>query len=392
MKTKIIIGLITILNLSTAFAETIKRKDEDEKSKERLFQATVIPGFGTSNGAAEMYQNKLSFNLFAGSEYSFEGFEMGGFYNVDKSDITGVQIAGFGNSAGGSAIGLQLGGFNNIVKGELTGAQISGFLNYAGDSTKGWQLSGFTNISKGNIKGSQISGFANISTEDIKGAQISGFVNVSNNSKGLQMAGFVNKSNEINGMQWSGFLNKAKTVKGVQVGIINIADSVKSGATIGLINIVKSGLVQFATENNDVTDVNLVFRSGTKTLYTILSAGVETKEEFIWSYGVGLGTQHNFNNNVFGNIELSSHAINTSEGHSDDLNLLNRFNLNIGYQIARKLSLNAGPVLNIYVTRVVDPETKKYGTVGLAEKTFFNKTYSGTNLKMWIGYSVSLKF
>ena len=327
MKTKIILVLITLLNFTLSLAQDSSQQAKDDTSKERLFQATLIPGFGTGNGAKEMYKNRTSLNVFVGYEYSFEGFELGSFYNINTSDVTGVQIAGFGNAVGGSTLGFQLGGFNNIVKREMKGAQISGFLNYAGGHVKGWQLSGFANIAR----------------EDIDGVQLSGFVNIASNSKGVQMAGFINKTDTLKGTQMA-IINKAKTIRGTQVGLINIADSVKSGTTIGLINIIKSGFVQFATENNDVTDVNLVFRSGTKSFYTILSAGMETKEEFIWSYGIGLGTQYDFKNNVFGNVELSTHAINTSEGHAKELNLLNRLNLNIGYQIARNLSLNAGPV------------------------------------------------
>ena len=88
MKTKIILVLITLLNLNLSFAQDSSQKVEVDTTKERLFQATLIPGFGTGNGAKEMYQNKISLNVFAGHEYSFKGVELGSFYNINTGNTT----------------------------------------------------------------------------------------------------------------------------------------------------------------------------------------------------------------------------------------------------------------------------------------------------------------
>jgi hypothetical protein len=97
-------------------------------------------------------------------------------------------------------------------------------------------------------------------------------------------------------------------------------------------------------------------------------------------------------NNLFANVELSTHAINTESNHFDELNLLSKLNLNFGKQIAAHLSLNFGPSLNVYVTREYDSETGIYGSPNLNKNGFFGETYSGTHVSMWVGYSVALKF
>ena len=53
----------------------------------------------------------------------------------------------------------------------------------------------------------------------------------------------------------------------------------ESGATIGLLNIVKTGLHKFQIDHQDVTDVNLSFRSGTQHFYSVLTAGTGFTEK-----------------------------------------------------------------------------------------------------------------
>lgn len=404
MKSKLIIALAIFGIYSNGVAQ---KQTEGQETKERVFQVSVTPGFGTSRGPKEGYTNNFSLNIFAGYEHSLNGFELGAFYNGDKHSIKGGQIAGFANTVGGSVSGLQAAGFVNTAKLKVTGAQAAGFANVTTDDVTGAQVSGFSNTAKntngaqitgfgnvatGYLTGAQVAGLGNVATGKVTGAQVSGLGNVAAKSvTGTQVAGLFNYSQDIKGAQISGLVNKAKNVKGVQIGLINIADTVESGVVIGLINIVKTGKHQFAVEHNDVMDLNVAFRSGTNSLYTVLFAGIEAKEDYLWSYGVGLGSQFSFKNKWNGSIELTSQTINPKEDHHETLNLLNRFSLNVGYQLAKHLSISGGPALNIYVTEVYNSETGKYGN-DIHNGTFYNETFSGTNVKMWIGYNLSIKF
>ncbi|MFT7033747.1 MAG: hypothetical protein ACJA2S_002255 [Cyclobacteriaceae bacterium] len=78
---------------------------------------------------------------------------------------------------------------------------------------------------------------------------------------------------------------------------------------------------------------------------------MDASRDYSWSYGAGLETQFDIKNNLFANVELSTHTINTESNHFDELNLLSKLNLNFGKQIAEHLSLSFGPSLNVYVTR-----------------------------------------
>lgn len=404
MKSKLIIALAIFGFYSSGVAQDTS---QDQEQKERVFQVSVAPGFGTSRGAKEGYTNNFSLNIFAGYEHSLNGFELGAFYNGDKYNIKGAQIAGFANTVGGSVSGLQAAGFVNTAKLKVTGGQVAGFVNVTTNDVTGTQISGFANTAKntngaqvtgfgnvvtGYLTGAQIAGLGNVATGKVTGAQVSGLGNVAvKNVVGAQVAGLFNYSQDLNGAQVSGLVNKAKNVKGVQIGLINIADSVESGVVIGLVNIVKTGKHQFAVEHNDVMDLNVAFRSGTNSLYTVLFAGIEAKEDYLWSYGVGLGSQFSFKNKWNTSVELTSQTINPKEDHHETLNLLNRLNLSVGYQFSKHLSISGGPALNIYVTEVYDSETGKYGN-DIYNGTFYDKTFDNTNVKMWVGYNLSIKF
>ncbi|MEQ6122219.1 hypothetical protein [Reichenbachiella sp. MALMAid0571] len=373
---------------------TSKKERENSKNigliEEKDFQFSFIPSIGTNMQMGGQIKNRYSFNLLAGYSYGLSVFELGGLYNIDRKEVAGLQIAGFGNAVGEIVKGTQVAGFINTNKSYTAGMQLSGFLNVVADDMKGIQLSGFNNISE-NTTGSQITGFINISSKKMQGLQLAGFTNIAADLEGAQISGFYNKAKEMDGFQLAGFVNHAKTVKGIQLSVVNIADSVASGATIGLFNFVKKGLHQLSLSHNDVTDVNLEFRGGSNAFYSILSSGIQIREDYIWSYGLGFGRQYKIVKSFFSNIELSSHVLSSKSSSFENMNLLNKLNLNFGYQFAPHLSLNMGPTLNIYVSNALNEDTQEYG-YDIVKNPVFSKKYDSSGLSIWLGYSASLKF
>ena len=55
------------------------------------------------------------------------------------------------------------------------------------------------------------------------------------------------------------------------------------------------------------------------------------------------------------------------------------------------LSLFAGPVWNIMVSKLYDEETQKYGS-HIVPYAFYDKTKNGNNVKMWIGFNAGIRF
>lgn len=358
--------------------------------KENPIQISLVPSLGSNGKLSGQITNRFSLNVIAGYAYGLKGVEIAGFYNINRMKMNGVQIGGFGNASGGETKGVQVAGFINTTKGYTSGVQTAGFLNVVTDDVKGLQLAGFLNIAK-KTKGAQIGGFTNISSENFKGLQLSGFSNTTEDLRGAQISGFVNTAQDVEGVQVAGFINRAKVLRGIQLSVLNVVDSVKNGATIGILNLVKTGKHEFAIEHNDFMDYSAAFRSGTDQFYSLLSAGIRTSTNNLWSYGLGFGSQFKLTEKFYGNIEISANTINNTSRTDDKLNLLNRLNLNLGYKLANRFALNGGPVLNVYVTEVFDPFEATYGD-DFGQAPFYNTTNSGVNLSMWMGYAFSLRF
>ena len=359
--------------------------------EDRFFQFSLVPMVGTNGKLSGQIRNNLSVNLLAGYAYGVNGLELGGFYNIDRREMKGVQIGGFGNAVGGESNGVQLAGFLNTTKGYTNGVQAAGFLNVVTDDVKGVQASGFVNISK-KVEGVQATGYVNLATQEVRGVQASGFVNLAKSINGAQATGFLNVAKEVDGAQITGFLNVTKKLKGVQLAIVNVADTVESGVPIGLFSFVRSGLHQFGIEHNEFSPYNVYFRSGLHKFYSVLSAGIDPANNNLWHYGLGFGTQFKVRSKWYGNVELVAHSLQNPERDNgeDDFNLLNRFNVNVGYQIGKHLSVNAGPTLNIYFTKVYDPATDTYGD--LDQSGFYESTDEDMHISAWVGYAVSVRF
>ncbi len=389
---KIITGIMMVFILAIGNVQGQDTTTQPADSvKERPMQVSFVPFFGTSNGPDDGYTNNFSLNIIGGYEHSLNGAEFGSLFNIDKRDIKGGQFSGFVNVVGGNAEGAQMAGFVNATKGRIKGAQLAGFTNVASDSVKGFQGAGYVNVASKSVDGAQLAGFVNYA-DSVKGFQGAGFVNVTPKGiKGTQLAGFANVSNDVRGAQIAAFFNRARHVRGVQIGFINVADSIEEGVAVGLINIIGNGMKQLALEQDDVMDVNVAFRSGTTKLYGVLFAGMEVKEDFLWSYGAGFGTQIPLVSKLHTNLEITSQSIHPKEDIGDDLNLLSRFKWNLGYQLANHLSISAGPVLNVYVTNMANLQTGEYG-FDIGQNKFYNEMHDDISVQMWVGYNVSVRF
>jgi hypothetical protein len=428
MNSKFFLSMM-LLGLITFASKAQESSNEDQKSdvaeeiiSEQALQVSFIPVLGTNFKPYGQSLNNVSLNIFAGYNYGVNGVELGGFVNVDRSDVKYLQLSGFVNLVGGNVTGFQGAGFVNGVKQQVTGAQMagfvnmskdltgvqgSGFVNYAHGDVTGGQGSGFVNYAHGDITGVQGTGFVNFALGDVVGAQGSGFVNYAKSVKGVQGSGFVNYANdslkgaqlsgfynhakEVNGVQASGFANYTKTLRGFQFGIINIADTVEKGATIGFLNIVRTGKHEVALSYNDITDINAAFRSGTDKFYSVLEIGIQTGDNPLWAVGAGFGTQFKpIKDKFVTSVELASFGVNRVDDFQDDLNQVTKLSVNVGYKIFKTLSVNAGPILNISTSRSVNADGS-YG-LGLGENGFYDQTFSGTNVKAWVGYHVGVRF
>ncbi|MDX1479151.1 MAG: STN domain-containing protein [Saprospiraceae bacterium] len=324
------------------------------------FQASLFPPLQARSHPGSDEPVNLSFNLLWGTTPGLQGFELGGFGNYARGDVQGLQIAG---------------AFNG-TRGELEGLQVSGFGNYARHYASGLQIGGAGNVAGAGGDLVQVGGAANIAAGAVAG-QFAGAVNVADRAA-VQVAP----------------VNVAKHVTGLQLGVINVADTV-SGTAIGLFTFVRNGYRSFEVAAEETMHANANFRLGVRTFYNIFHIGAHDDHARSWSLGYGIGTSIRSGRSSYVQLELLSRHVNEEETWTDELNLLNSFNLTWDLKLAGPIRLALGPTFNVAVSQRYNPVSETYG-MDLPNYTFHERTYHNggrpVNVKYWVGFHAGLRF
>jgi hypothetical protein len=419
----------------------------------RMAQLSFLPNIGTNKLFSGNAVNYFSLNIIAGYTQEIKGFEIGGVQNIVRNNVQFAQVAGVGNIVGGSFEGGQLAGIYNLTSGSFTGtqvggifnvtrsyfngSQISGIWNNAGASVNGLQLSGVynrtpllngvqiggilnivsrdsgmcqiggvTNIAGKTFEGSQIAGVNNIADHingvqiggvantaiELSGTQVAGVINTVSKVEGTQIAGVINLAEKVDGVQISGTLNIASSLKGTQISVINFADSC-DGVPIGLISIVKKGYHKIEISADEIFNVNLAFRTGTRNFHNILFAGFRPYnfENSLWTYGYGLGTSFGTNKKFNYDLDITMQQIINNNKFSS-VNDLFKIYFGIDLTLIPKVSLSAGMTCNLLITDATDTSYSKTFSKLAPYSIINNTSQNGTNFKIWLGGRVAIRF
>jgi hypothetical protein len=363
----------------------------------RLVQVSFLPFIGTNDRLSGNIINDYSINFLGGYSMGTRQIELGLFVNMDRTDVSWLQVAGFANLVGRNVYGIQAAGFVNVNGGETKAVQLAGFANTNLGESIGVQVAGFANTNLNSVHGVQVAGFSNVTIGNSKGVQVAGLSNVQvGDYRGSQIAGLTNIANgKISGSQISVLFNHGRKVHGTQIGLINYADTL-GGVPIGLLSIVKSGYHKIELSADEVFYTNLAFRSGVRKFYTMLQAGfkpqqsLNTGDSSVWTFGYGLGTARKISNKIFLNIDFSAQHVNKGS-FTNALSLLNKINVGFDFQLTKGFSLYTGATLNGYLT---NSSYTDYPTLFTDFKphVFYDENIGGNNLKMWLGAKVALRF
>lgn len=403
----------------------------------RNFQVSLVPFVGTNGLLSANVYNKYSFNIFGGYSRGTKALELGGFFNVNREQMTGLQGAGFFNIVGDSAKGAQLGGLFNITGRQMDGFQGAGLFNFNVGKTQGLQTAGLFNLNIKEVNGVQLAGLANFNYKGIKGVSAAGIINLTRFSvKGVQLAGFVNvcadtlagfsaagftnlnwyskQSVEAAGflnsarygdnnvqiaglvnntakgstkLQVAGVLNRAHNLTGLQIAMFNYADSA-SGVPIGLLSFVKNGVHQIEISSDELFYANVSLRTGVNKFYNIFNA---SSNGSIWSIGYGVGTSFKLKNKWRVDVTATSNHVSSGSFYFATSQLY-KFYAGVEYRLNNKISIAAGPTFNLYWSDALLPDYKTtYNNI--APYYLFNKNLPNDfNLKGWCGAKLAVRF
>ncbi len=403
------------------YVSTINVKD----TFTRHFQVSVVPFIGTNGLMSGNVYNKYSLNIFGGYSLGTKALELGGFFNIDREKVSGVQMAGFFNVVGDSMNGAQMAGFFNINGRSTKGVQLAGFFNLNLGTVNGYQGAGFMNINAKKVTGVSTAGMMNLNRFSVKGVQAAGMMNLFGDTlEGVAVAGYMNltwhskKSVEVAGLvnsarygnqnkQFAGLLNntakgrtrlqvsslfnRAHYLSGLQIGTFNYADSA-SGIPIGLLSFVKSGVHQLEISSDELFPANLGFRTGVRSFYNILSAGLRPGPgETLWNFGYGLGSSFKIKEKLGAEISATMHHVSKGSFYFATSELY-KFYFGLEYQLSKNIRISGGPTYNLYWTDELLPAYAGTYDQVAPYYTFNKHLQNDFNLKGWYGMRVGLRF
>lgn len=388
---------------------------EEQKSTIRNFtdnfkirsQFSVLPTIGTNGILSPSMDVDYSFNLLGELIGGVNVLEIGGLFNAVWDTVKYAQIAGGFNFVGGPQFGAQVAGIANLNGSSFEGAQVSGVLNVTEGPFYGFQGSGFGNVVIGKIDGVQVAGFANYAGDSSDLVQVSPVANyVARNSRGVQVSPIINFADEdFRGSQVSllsnyaedgfigsqtGLFNVTNEMTGTQFGFMNFSDSI-SGVPFGFFSFSRKGLHQLEISANELTYLNLAFKSGTNQFYNSFIGGARFGDGVAptWALGYGVGTsvRGGGRNRLFFDLQAANHF----REKQFDLALNTKLTISYQFRLADKIGLAIGPSANLFTVDLGGNHNSNYFQ-SLAPYTLYDHvTSGGVSLQAWVGGHVALR-
>ncbi len=398
-------------NLANQFMEKSNKVNANLRNiSDRLFSnfsISLTPYIGTNHMLAVNTVNKYALNIIGGYSLGTEALEIGGLFNIDRENVKGAQIAGLVNIVGDSVKGLQVAGLLNITGKQMAGFQQAGGMNINIGSMKGMQIAGFLNLNTKKMSGATLAGVGTISDtlagaamggvfnwnqHSLKSMEMSSVVNRSYHGKNnFQLAGYVNVTKHgTTRFQIAGFVNRADTLTGMQLGVFNYS-RVAKGVPVGFLSIVKNGYHKLEISHDELMFGTIGFITGVSKFHNIFIGGFNYKNPRLRTIGYGVGSDLDLREKWKVCFNLTTQKITAANTDVTNWNILNKFYVGAGFLVSPKFRIDAGPTFNLFLA---DVTAKNYKSTidQLPANYFYNSTIDYTNLKMWVGAKISIKF
>jgi hypothetical protein len=277
---------------------------------------------------------------------SVRGAQLATALNVTSEDLDGLQMTAGVNVAGGNVRMGQFAAGLNVAGGGVSGAQMSAGLNVAGGSVQGVQATAGVNVARGSFRGIQGSAGVNWVGGAMSGVQATAGFNRAESVTGLQLA-LLNVSGDVTGAQ-VGLINVGKVVSGAQVGLINVAEEVR-GVPLGLLTFEEKGQLHLELWSSDIQLTNLAVKFGGKYVYTTLLAGMGPDDRLQrFSFGLGLGIHIPLGTRFWLDMDVAGSGVHAMKDPWRGNNLLAQGRVMVGFEVAQRFAVFAGPTYNAY--------------------------------------------
>lgn len=133
------------------------------------------------------------------------------------------------------------------------------------------------------------------------------------------------------------------------------------------------------------------FKFGISKIYGIVSGGmVRFNSSNQSAIGLGLGTQHFWQNNWTNEIELMGYTMNRDGDFKGDMSMLTQLRFTVGKQITRHFKIYCGPSIN--TTFLKHKKTNGDFSNDIAPYSLWKNNSSNSKIDGWIGIVGGVRF
>ena len=153
----------------------------------------------------------------------------------------------------------------------------------------------------------------------------------------------------------------------------------------------KTGYHKIEIGADELVFTNVAFGTGTERLYTIFMAGINAAKPTILTYGYGVGTGFTIKKKVGLCFNITAQQIQSSADSLYRANLLAKAYVGLEYKFHPKFRISLGPTFNLYTANLTDnPNSDLLPELPASYRVA--ESSPRTDLKMWIGAKIALKF
>jgi len=148
----------------------------------------------------------------------------------------------------------------------------------------------------------------------------------------------------MEGLQVAGIYNRSQTLRGLQIGLVSINDTIESGGSLSLVNIVRRGFYRsWEISVADYSNLALIYRMGTRTLYTIYTVGANFMEDNLWNVGIGFGHRRAINANLDFRPEIVTYSYYTMDFRNIQPTFSNHLKFGFVYNASENFGISLAP-------------------------------------------------
>jgi hypothetical protein len=350
------------------------------------FNAGLLPGVSLNavSAGGGPVQNLAALGVINDGTALVGGLAVALVSNMYEEEVRGVAMAMGANTAGGRVRGAQLSTVLNVAGEELDGVQLAAGVNVTGGSVRVGQVAAGVNVAGAGVSGMQLAAGLNVAGGAVYGVQAAAGFNRAESVTGLQLA-LLNVSGDVTGAQ-VGLINVGKVVSGAQVGLINVAEEVR-GVPLGLLTFEEKGQLHLELWSSDIQMTNLAVKFGGKYVYTTLLAGIGPDDRLQrFSLGLGLGIHVPLGSRFWLDMDAAGSGVRPVKDPWRGNNLLAQGRVMLGFQVAQRFAVFAGPTYNMYF--FFDGAERTKITTAPVRQHFFD---ADTSVQYWPGVQLGVR-